>query len=98
MCVFCLQTPRITTDSLKYLGFRAAHLQNHVRHRKDYKTYWGALKKCGLWKDPVNLARKVELGDHVNAVRERMPKCVVKDDRSSFPNPPGIPYMGHKQE
>ena len=35
MCVFCRQTPCITTDSLKYLGFRAAHMQNHVRRRKD---------------------------------------------------------------
>ena len=26
-----------------------------------------------------------------------MPKCVVKDVRSRFPNPPGIPYMGHKR-
>ena len=98
MCVFCRQTPCITTDSLTYLGFRAAHVQNHVRRRKDYKTYWKGLKKCGLWKDPVYLARKIELGDHVDAVRERMPKCVVQDVRPRFPNPPGIPYMGHKRE
>ncbi|RMX39925.1 hypothetical protein pdam_00021376 [Pocillopora damicornis] len=52
---------------------------NHVRRTKDYKTYWRALNKCGLWKDPVYQARKVELGDHVNAVRERMPNCVIKD-------------------
>ena len=44
------------------------------------------------------LARKVELGDHVDTVRERMPKCVVKDVRWRFPNPAGVPYMGHKRE
>ena len=44
------------------------------------------------------LARKVELGDHLDAVRERMPKFVVKDVRERFTNPPGIPYLGHKRE
>lgn len=77
----------------EYLGYREAHIQNHVRRRKDYKTYWRALNKCGLWKNPIYQARKVELGNHVNAVRERMPNCVIKDVRSRFPNPPGIPHM-----
>ncbi|CAH3036454.1 unnamed protein product [Pocillopora meandrina] len=79
MCIYCRQTPCVTTDSREYLGYREAHIQNHVRRRKDYKTYWRALNKCGLWKDPIYQARKVELGDHVNAVRERMPNCVIKD-------------------
>ena len=73
-------------------------LNMNVRRRKDEKTYWRALNKCGLWKDPLYQARKVELGDHVNSVRERMPNCVIKDVRSRFPNPPGIAYMGHKRE
>ena len=98
MCIYCWQTPCVTTDRREYLGYREAHIQNHVRRRKDYKTYWRALNKCGLWKDPLYQARKVELGDHVNAVRERMPNCVIKDVRSRFPNPPGIAYMGHKRE
>jgi len=45
MCIYCRQTPCVTTDSREHLGFRAAQVQNHVR-RKDYKTYWRALKKC----------------------------------------------------
>ena len=98
MCIYCQQTPCVTTDSREHLGFRAAHVQNHVRKRKDYKSYWRALKKCGLWKDPVYLACKLELGDRIDAVHERMPKCVVKDVRARFPNPPGIPYIGHKRE
>ena len=98
MCVFCQQTLCIATDSREYLGFRGAHIQNHVRMRKHYKKYRSALKKCGLWKDPVYLARKVQVGDRVDTIRERMPKCVVKDVRSRFSNPPGISYMGHKRE
>lgn len=98
MCEYCRQTPCVTTDSREFLGFRRAHVQNHVRRRKDYKKYWKGLKDCGLWKDPIYLSRKEELGDRVDAVRERMPRCVVKDVRSRFPNPPGIPYMGHKRE
>ena len=88
----------MTTDSQEHLGFRAAHVQNHVRRRKDYKTYWRALMKCGLWKDPVYLARKLKLGDRMDTVRKRMPKCVVKDVQARFHNPSGIPYMDHKGE
>ena len=98
MCIYCRKTPCVTTDSREYLAYREAHIQNHVRRRKDYKTYWRTSNKCGLWKDPVYQARKVELGDHVNAVQERMPNCVIKDVRLRFPNPPGIAYMGHKRE
>ena len=98
VCVYCRQTPCVTTDSHQYLSFCAAHVQNHVQGRKDCKTYWKGLKRCGLWKDQVYLARKVELGDRIDAVRERMPKCVVKDVRLRFPKPTGIPYMGHKWE
>ena len=98
MCDYCRQTPCVTTHSRDHLGFRAAHVQNHVQRRKDYKSYWSSLKQCGLWKYPVYLQSKLELGDHVDATPERMPKCVVKDVRSRFPNPPGIPYMGHKRE
>ena len=98
MCLYCRQTPCITTDSREHLGFRAAHVQNYVRRQKDYKTYWRALKKCGLWQDPVYLARKVELGDRIDNVRERMPKCIVKNVLERFPNPLGIPYMGHRRD
>ena len=30
-------------------------------------------------------------------VRELMPVCVLNDVRKRFPNPPGIPYMGHRR-
>ena len=54
------------------------------------------MNKCGLWKDPVYKARKGELGDHVNAVRDRMPNCVIKDVRSRFPNLLVLPIWGIK--
>ena len=75
------------------MGFRGPHIQNHVRRRRDYRKFWKGLKDCGLWKDTIYLARKGELGDRVDAVRERMPRCVIKDVRSWFPNPSGIPYI-----
>ena len=69
-----------------------------MRRRKDYKTYWRALDKCGLWKYPVYLAKKVRLEDLGDAVRDRMLNCVIEDASSRFPSPPGIPYMGHRRE
>ena len=98
MSIYCRQTPCVTTNSREYLGYREAHFQNHVRRRKDYKTYWRALDKCGLWKYPVYQAKKVGPEDLGDAVRERMLNCVIEDASSRFPSPLGIPYMGHRRE
>ena len=76
----------------------SSFFQNHVRRRKDYKTYWRALDKCGLWKYPVYQAKKVGPEDLGDAVRERMLNCVIEDASSRFPSPLGIPYMGHRRE
>lgn len=55
--------------------YPAAQNQDHVLPQSNYNTYWRSLTKCGLWKDPAYQTRKVELGDQVNAVWERMPNC-----------------------
>ena len=38
------------------------------------------------------------LGGRVDGPREIMPLCVIKDVRRRYPNPDGVPYMGHKFE
>ena len=42
-----------------------------------------------------NLKSAAGLSD--DDVRELMPECVIADVRKRFPNPPEIPYMGHKR-
>ena len=53
------------------------------------------MKNVGLWHNPVYVSRKSELGIFIDDVREVMPNCVVKDVRSRWPNPDGVPYQGH---
>ena len=82
--IYFQQMPCVTTNSHKYLDYWEAHIQIHVQPQQVYKTYWRALSKCGLWKDPLYQAKKVKLGDHVNTVRERMPNCVIKEWGKGF--------------
>jgi len=69
---FCLQSPCVTTGSLERFGFGEAHVQNHVARRRNYKDYWNTLNGLGLWRNPVYLAKKLELGDRVDGQRERI--------------------------
>ena len=93
-CRFCLQTPCVVTDG-RPRG--PARNNNHSKRLKEYRHYYTQLTALRLWENPVYLARKEELGCHIDDIREVMPMCVVKDVRSRWPNPPHIPYMGHKR-
>ena len=96
-CEFCLQTPCITLSAFRPMGRGEARLTNHTKRRKDYEWFWRTLKDCGLWGNPTYLARKQELGCMIDDVREVMPHCVIKDVRERWPNPPNVPYQGHRR-
>ena len=96
-CEFCLRSPCITQSEFKPVGRGEARITNHTKRRKDYKWFWRTLKDCGLWENPTYLARKQELGCMIDDVREVMPLCVVKDVRERWPNPPNVPYQGHRR-
>lgn len=95
-CAFCLQTPCvILAGPMRPRGQPLP--TNHARRLKEYRYFYGRLNKKGLWKCLIYLERKQELGCHINDVRQVMPFCVVNDVRKRWPNPPHIPYMGHKR-
>lgn len=96
-CEYCLQTRCITSSPFKPQARGNARINNHIKRRKDYKWYWRTLKDCGLWEDPVYQARKEQLGCHIDDAREVMPHCVIKDVRERWPNPPHVPYQGHRR-
>ena len=96
-CDFCLQTGCITLSAFKPVGRGDARTTNHNKRRKDYKWFWRTLKDCGLWENPTYLARKQELGCMIDDVREVMPHCVIKDFCERWPNPPNVPYQGHRR-
>ena len=93
-CQFCLQAPCVVVAGRPSGPPRP---NNHSKRLKDYRLYYRDLNARRLWENPIYLARKEELGCHIDDIREVMPMCVVKDVRSRWPNPPGIPYMGHKR-
>jgi len=74
-----------------------ARITNHAKRRKEYKWYWRTLKDCGLWENPTYLQRKEDLGCMIDDVREVMPHCVIKDVHNRWPNPPNVPYQGHRR-
>ena len=96
-CRFCLQITCITSSAFKPQGRSDARITNHTKRLKDYKWYWRTLKDCGLWDNPIYIERKQELGCHIDDLREVMPHCVVKDVRERWPNPPHVPYQGHRR-
>ena len=96
-CTFCLQTPCISLSAFKPMGCGAARITNHTKRRNNYKWFWRTLKDCGLWENPTYLARKQDLGCMIDDVREVMPHCVIKDVRNRWPNPPHVPYQGHRR-
>jgi len=96
-CDFCLRTPCITLSAFKPMGRGEARITNHTKRRKEYKWYWRTLKDCGLWENPTYLQRKEDLGCMIDDVREVMPHCVIKDVRNRWPNPPNVPYQGHRR-
>ena len=89
--------PCITLSAFKPMGRGEARLTNHNKRRKDYKWFWRTLKDCSLWENPTYLARKQELGCMIDDVREVMPHCVIKVVRERWPNPPDVPYQGHRR-
>ena len=95
-CDFCLQRACITLSAFRPMGRGAARITNHTKRRKDYRWFWRTLKDCGLWENPTYLARKQELGCMIDDVREVMPHCVIKDVCDRWPNPPNVPYQGHR--
>ena len=98
-CPYCLQQPCITTPHETKANFLRAHgparPQNISKRYKSYREYYKLLKRVGLWNNPSYVERKRELGIYIDDVREVMPNCVVKDVRTKWPNPDGIPYKGH---
>ena len=68
-----------------------------MKRRKDYNWYWKTLKDNGLWDNPTYLDRKQEMGCFIDDVREVMPHCTIKDARDRCPNPPDVPYLGHRR-
>ena len=99
MCMYCRSSPCvISSETLpaRLRAFGEPRMNNHMKRKGDYRSFYTILNRRGLWRDPVYIARKEALGCYVEDVREVMPVCVVEDVRKRWPNPDGVPYCDHR--
>ena len=101
-CHMCLCNPCITQNRQAWLGNgQNARPGNNLIRKDKYKKFWKLLDTRGTWQHPVYIRRKQHAlsrddEQDVWTLREIMPTCVLQLVRSLYPNPLGVPYMGHK--
>ena len=80
---------------LRVLG--QPRLNDHMKRKGDYRSFYTILNRCSLWRDPVYIAWREAVGCYVEDVQEVMPVCVVEDILKRWPNPDGVPHRGHRR-
>lgn len=101
-CPYCFCSPCVTSVHQGWLGVgQAARAGNNLLRKTKYKKFWTMIARRGGWSKPAYLRKKeIYLGQKDDRIqwtsREIMPECVLKLVRSLYPNPAGIPYMGHR--
>ena len=98
-CLECFAQPCVMHPNNKQEWWpqqpAAASAHNHVYRRRLYRDFHTMLYHRGIWGDERYLAKKANM-EGATIRREVMPDCVCRWVRYWYPNPPGIPYMGHK--
>ena len=108
-CRFCLCRPCIIHERNKQFWWEqqnvAPSFRNSGLRKEKYKRFWTMMYHRDAWKDPRYLAEKSKAlrADPRHRKyewhrRDIMPKCVLSLVRAWFPNPAGVPYMGHLWE
>ena len=110
-CSYCFCRPCVTTYPQRWLrSGKRPKAGNSSTGKIIYKEFWKLIDGYGGWNDDRYLHKKEanlrEVEDDWNVwisnrrgdrhVREIMPDCVLQTTRDLYPNPKGIPYMGHK--
>ena len=102
-CSNCFLKPCIATVTHSWLGNgQVARKQNIAIRKARYKKFWQVMHYKSAWKKKRYLRKKAvmmrrsEVDQRVVVhQREVMPDCVLDLVRGLYPNPPGIPYVGH---
>ena len=103
MCGDCLLSPCVTTNRQAWLGNgKRASENNRNLRRIRYRKFWAMLENRNAWRKPRYLLKKAaymrreEVDETVIRMnREIMPECVTGLVRGLYPNPAGVPYIGH---
>jgi hypothetical protein len=109
-CPHCFCKPCITNDRNRqqwWIGQpRPCSRLNNKARKPCYKKFWTMLFHRRVWKDARYLQRKkaaLGLDPNFNMFhwmhrRDIIPNCVLKTVRNWYPNPEGLPYLGHMWE
>ena len=111
MCDQCFLQPCVIHYRQGWLSKpKAPQATNRTSRRRMYKKFWSVMDYRGGWQEPMYLRKKkteLERAGYLNETtvwetamgsfrREIMPDCVVQLKRSRYPNPPDLPYSGHR--
>ena len=108
-CRFCLCRPCITDEQNRQMWWenenQAPSRRNSALKKERYKRFWTMMFHREAWKDPRYQAEKLKAlradprqRKYEWHRRDIMPKCVLSLVRQWFPNPVGVPYLGHLWE
>lgn len=108
-CMYCLCRPCITDEQNRQFWWendtQVPHRRNSFLRKEKYKRFWTMMHHRGVWNDERYQIMKNDAMERDRRrkkfewhKRDIMPKCVLEIVRLWFPNPVGIPYMGHMWE
>ena len=106
-CPHCLCKPCITSECFRQMWWETDSVEpdekNHSLRKEKYKYFWTMLYHREVFLDERYINRKLEAlkrdprrRNTVYHRREILPDCVLNTVRKWYPNPPDIPYMGHR--
>lgn len=100
-CQECFAQPCVTNNVNRQEWWRAEPAEqsphNNGARRALYFKFWNMCYNRGLWGEERYVEKKRQM-EGANIRREIMPDCICRLVRSWYPNPPGVPYMGHKNQ
>ena len=98
-CQFCFCVPCVTTSRQSWLEMgQSAHRRNSGIRKKMYRKFWSMLERHPAYLHKKSAVMECDGVDEsvVEVLREIMLDCVLSLVRELYPNPVGVPYLGHK--
>ena len=110
-CRFCFMDPCVVNNRQSWLPLNPVHphIRNKGIRKAKYRKFWSLIqRRCG-WNTPrynnkkqrmlrrdLNLDDDDETWVSYGGARDIIPDDVLDEVRHVYPNPSGVPYMGHR--
>lgn len=103
-CPYCFVNPCVATSNRNapWIGNGQPPSNQNPQVRKGiYRRFWKCINNLNGWQLQQYIQKKIRIGGNEGIVyhqREIMPECVLELVRGLYPNPKGVPYLGHMWE